>query len=221
MISIKPIKTNVKTLTSVISPDKLNNYEQPLSKRQKNKSWFGLEGGTSVSFNRPSAREAYSITSFKLINYDEYTTNFLNDLSPFPEEKYPLTILEDICPKNFNIFVRSIRENFRRLFPTTLSGHDSLLDQFILDNSLQDSLAKIDTLIKDVFGPINKKRELYMDTDEPEYKYVKISILPSNDNFLNMEDLLDKYDILQDRFADEIPVEYSSKIVFHLSMTNV
>lgn len=221
MISIKPIKTNVKTLTSVISPDKFLKYEKPLSMTQKNKSVLGLEGGTSVSFNMPSSGEAYPITSFQHISFDEYTTRFLYYLTTFPEENYPLTILEDICPKNINISIRNIRENFQRLFPTTLSGHDSLLDQFILDNSLQDSLAKIYTLIKDVFGPINKKRELYMDTDEPEYKYVKISILPSNDNFLNMEDLLDKYDILQDRFADEIPVEYSSKIVFHLSMTNV
>ena len=217
----KLINPNVKTLTSVISPDKLPKHYDTLSKMQKNKSWRGLEGGTSVSFNRPSAREAYPITSFQLINLNEYTTNFLYDLSSFPEENYPLTILEDIFPKNINISIRNIRENFHRLFPTTLSGPDILLQQFISDNSLQDSLANIDNLIKDVFGSIEKKRELYMDTEEPEYKYVKISIFPSNDDFLNIENLLDKYDILQDLFADEIPVEYSSKIVFHLSMINV
>lgn len=121
---------------------------------------------------------------------------------------------------SFEIFDKSIAESIGNsvCLRTLGSKTETEKDQFISKHLLQESIDKAHVIINGVFGVIETSEELYVDPEEPDIKFLNITVTPNNVSEGDIDSLLDQFDKLQDQFLDETDVKYSSKITFHLDV---
>ncbi|MBF0555796.1 MAG: hypothetical protein HQK96_14815 [Nitrospirae bacterium] len=91
-------------------------------------------------------------------------------------------------------------------------------DAFIEVNYLYEAVGTAIELIHDIFGNTSTDTELYIDHDDPQYKFLNIVIKPLNVESVDQESLLIKFDKLMDLFHSKVDNRYSSKITFHLNI---
>jgi hypothetical protein len=95
---------------------------------------------------------------------------------------------------------------------------ESEKDKFISDYFLREAVNTAHKLIANIFENAEIKTELYVDHEEPQYKFLSISIVYTNVSASRVNNLLDKFDKLQEQFLNKVENKHASKITFHLDI---
>lgn len=91
-------------------------------------------------------------------------------------------------------------------------------DQFISKHLLQEPIGKAYEVINEIFGIIETSVELYVDPEEPDIKFLNITVTPNNVSESGIDSLLDQFDKLQENFFNIIDQKFASKITFHIEI---
>lgn len=120
--------------------------------------------------------------------------------------------------EGYNDTVKSINHAFGIFQKSIGLKAETEKEKFVSKHFLQDSIRNANRLICELFQNTKFESELYIDPEEPEYKYLNITLKPENVTEDNIDSLLDKFDKLQDRFLEANEQAFSSKITFHIEI---
>ena len=89
---------------------------------------------------------------------------------------------------------------------------------FIRENVLRIAINYAYKFIKQIFAHAEIRDELYIDPEEPEYKFLNITITPKSVSESDIPHLLEGFDKLQDLFLATLDRKYTSMVTFHLDI---
>jgi len=89
---------------------------------------------------------------------------------------------------------------------------------FIRENALRVAINYAYKFIKQIFAHAEIRDELYIDPEEPEYKFLNITITPKSVSESDIPHLLEGFDKLQDLFLATLDRKYTSMVTFHLDI---
>jgi hypothetical protein len=104
------------------------------------------------------------------------------------------------------------------LWGITVWKYETEKDLFIRENKLSAAIDSACKFIKEIFTCADISDDLYIDPEEPEYKFLNMTITPEIVSESDIPSLLDRFDTLQDRFLTTLDRKYTSKITFHLDI---
>jgi hypothetical protein len=90
---------------------------------------------------------------------------------------------------------------------------------FITKYFLSGAVNQAVSMIQSIFSNAEINTNLYIDHDDPQYKFLNITIKPLSLSDVEIESLLDKFDELQKQFLTSVDRSYSSRITFYLDIS--
>ncbi|MCI4626935.1 MAG: hypothetical protein L3V56_13395 [Candidatus Magnetoovum sp. WYHC-5] len=101
---------------------------------------------------------------------------------------------------------------------TTIEVSITNKEEFIHRFSLGKAIEEAKLMISVFFPDADVKEELYIDPENPVYKSLNISIILKVEDNVDMEQLIDSYDKLLEKFYEEVDHQYTKEISFYLEV---
>jgi hypothetical protein len=140
--------------------------------------------------------------------------------------------------KNYVVYKPDIKNVSNLFWPgsndilTIQNAFQSLRDTHIQDESektkeryflkkyfLTEALAQAIIMIKNIFKDVEINTNLYIDHDDPQCKFLNITIKPLSPLDAGIERLVDDFDNLIEQFLDSVDIKYTSMITFYLDIS--
>ncbi len=199
--------------TSIIAE---RNYERFLGKD------FSIIEGLNDYWRNSVIPKEESVTARKL-GFEDYENKIR-------ESGKELMGVSNLVIKDYENIIQNIVKVFEKVDELIVEGHENFFqkifdlqtitekEQFISKHFLQESINEAQKLINNIFGNIETYTELYTDPEEPDYRFLNITMAPRQVSENEIESLFNKFDKLQDQFLDTVEKKYASKITFHLDI---